>query len=510
LAFYSFKYAACSHFTAGMPHFFFGKKALGHRAPGLHAVGRAIFTSLCDVLYRHGKILPIILPLILKFKTIMSVNIRSGQLPLLLFFLFAKILSAQPVQLDLKEAIQRTTANNFQVKIANYELAAALEDLDKMKSIFLPQVTVSATGMATNTPLNAFGTKLQQGAITQADFNPDDLNGPASIGNLNTQIMVQQPILNLDAMAMKKAVAAKSDAYNYQAVRTNYVLQNHVVKAYLQLQLMYEMMGVLQQAKNTAEANLKLANDNLEAGYIQRADVLSVEVRINEIATQLFQVENNIQHISDQLSFLMGTEPGQIYTPAEALEYRDESAILSENMPANRSDILAMQSQVAAHENMLDAADKTRLPRLNAFGSYDLNNSLDFGDSQHGYMIGLQAAWTIFNGNKNKSDMRKSQIEVDKSRTQMAQVIAQNTLEIAAAKRKMTEAQQKLKLTETAIQQSKEVLRIKTDRFAEGLERTTDILMAETTVSQKEMEYAQAVFEYKIAYADLLLLLEKN
>lgn len=440
----------------------------------------------------------------------MLVKIRVGHIVLLFVLLITKTGVAQQVSLDLNDAIQRTAINNTQVMIANYELAASLEDLDKMRSIYLPQITATATGLATNTPLNAFGTKLQQGAITQADFNPDDLNGPASITNLNTQIMVQQPIINIDALAMKKAVAAKAKAYNYQAVHTKNVLKNQVVKAYLQLQLMYEMLDVLQQAKNTANANLKLATDNQEAGYAQQADVLSVEVRINEIETQTFQVETNIQNISDQLSFLMSVEPGPTYKPSEQLQFTDESSVLGNSMPMNRSDILAMQSQITAYENMLEAADNARLPRLNAFGSYELNNSLDFGDSQHGYIVGLQAAWTIFSGNRNKSDMRKAQIELDKSRTQLTQMVSQDKLEYAVAKRKMLEAQQKLKLTDIAIQQSREVLRVKTDRFAAGLEKTTDILMAETTVSQKEMEHAQAVFEYKSAYADMLLLLEKD
>ena len=443
----------------------------------------------------------------------MPLKILEGAIFTLIFLLSANVINAQDSQaisLSLEDALKRTETNNQQIKVTDYELAAALEDVEKMKSIYLPQITASATGMATNTPLNAFGTKLQQGAITQADFNPDDLNEPGSITNLNTQILVQQPILNKDATAMKKAMMAKSTAYNYQTIRTKQVLKKQVKQAYLQLQFMYEMLEVLNKAKATTEANLKLANDNLEAGYIQRADVLSVEVRINEIETQIFQTDNNIQNISDQLSFLMDNDLGQKYKPENNLEFVDESAALANEIPATRSDIKAMESQVEANQFMLEAAEKASVPRLNAFGSYDLNNSLDFDDSQHGYMLGLQASWIIFNGNKNKSAARKAKIELDKSRMQLAQLVSQKQLEYEMAKRKMTEAQQKMKLAEIAIQQSKESLRIKTDRFTQGLERTTDLLMAETTLSQKELQYVEAVFQYQMAYAELLLMLEKN
>lgn len=443
----------------------------------------------------------------------MQHKIMQGVLAVLFISIFIKISTAQNnngTPLNLEDALERTVANNQQIKIAGFEHAAALEDVEKMKSIYLPQIEAIATGSATNTPLNAFGTKLQQGAISQADFNPADLNEPSSISNLNTQLMVKQPIINMDAAAMRKAVFSKSEAYQYQAARTEKVLRHHVVQAYLQLQLTYKMLDVLNQAKATTEANLKLANDNMEAGYIQRADVLAVQVRLNEIETQIFQTENNIQSISDQLSFLMGSGYGEKFFPDDKLEYIDESAILMSELQMTRSDIMAMERQVDAHQFMLEAAEKKNYPRVNAFGSYELNNSFDFDDSQHGYLVGLQASWLLFNGNKNKSDVRKAKIELEKSRMQLAQFISQNQMEFEMAKRKMTDAQMKIGLAEKSIEQSKESLRIKTDRFAEGLERTTDVLIAETTVAQKEMEYAEAVFQYKLAYAELLLMLEQN
>ena len=438
----------------------------------------------------------------------MQTKFNQGLSITFLFILSMIKINAQTT-IGLEDALSRMESNNLQIKISNYNLDGAREDVEQMKSIYLPQISLSATGMATNTPLNAFGTKLQQGAIMQSDFIPDDLNAPSSITNLNTQLMVRQPIFNTDARAMKKAMDAKSKSYGHQLMRTKEVLKNQVVQAYLNLQLMYEMHEVLQNAKNTSEANLKLANDNYEAGYLQYSDVLMVKVHVNEIENQLFQVTQNIANISDQLSFLMGSEDGVIYKPDDELAFSDESAILSKEITLNRSDFKAVEGQVEAQQYMLDAAEKAGVPRLNAFASYDLNNSLDFAEAQHGYMVGVQASWDIFNGNRNKSAARKAKVELDKSRTQLDQMIAQSQLEFETTKRLMLEARQKMSLAETAIEQSKESLRIKTDRFAEGLEKTTDILVAETTLSQKEMEYVNAVYQYQNALATLRLLLEQ-
>jgi outer membrane protein TolC len=49
-------------------------------------------------------------------------------------------------------------------------------------------------------------------------------------------------------------------------------------------------------------------------------------------------------------------------------------------------------------------------------------------------------------------------------------------------------------------------LRIRTNRFEQGLEKTSDLLMAETQFAQKQLEYYQTIFEYNYAQAYLQFL----
>ena len=77
--------------------------------------------------------------------------------------------------------------------------------------------------------------------------------------------------------------------------------------------------------------------------------------------------------------------------------------------------------------------------------------------------------------------------------------MSQSQLELNKAKRMFLDAENRLNLTALALEQSKESLRIRTNRFTEGLEKTTDLLMAETQYAQKQLEYYQTVFEYNYA-----------
>jgi len=62
--------------------------------------------------------------------------------------------------------------------------------------------------------------------------------------------------------------------------------------------------------------------------------------------------------------------------------------------------------------------------------------------------------------------------------------------------RQLDDAERKAKTNLLAFEQSSEVFKIRKNRFLQGLEKTSDILMAETQMYQKELEYLQSVFEF--------------
>jgi outer membrane protein TolC len=73
-------------------------------------------------------------------------------------------------------------------------------------------------------------------------------------------------------------------------------------------------------------------------------------------------------------------------------------------------------------------------------------------------------------------------------------------LELNKASRQIEDAQSKVNFTKQAWEQSKEAYRIRKNRYDQGLEKSADLLSAETLMSQKELEYQQAVFEYNVAW----------
>lgn len=429
------------------------------------------------------------------------------RITLLLLFLIGFSLEAQElVPISKEDVLMKVLEENTTLKISDEDYIQARADFRQTNAVFLPNITASHTGMATTNPLMAFGSKLNQEILTQADFNPALLNDPSQIENFATKFEIQQPVINMDGFYQRKAAKTKMEAVALQKQRTHEYLEIEVQKAYMQLQLAYKGVTVLEKALEAANANKKLADNSFKQGYLQQADVLSVKVRVTEIKNQLQTAKSNVENASNYLSFLMNDDGYVVYIPTDSLriaaESIDETVLVSEN----RSDIKAMQMASEAYNAMYKADKMSFLPRLNAFGAYEMYDDQLFQASANGYTFGALLSWDLFQGSKRFGKAQKSKSEFEKSKLELEQYVSQSNLELNKTKRMLKDAKNKLILSQLALQQSEESLRIRTNRYEEGLERTTDLLMTETQYVQKQLEYYQTIFEYNYTLAYLQFL----
>ena len=414
---------------------------------------------------------------------------------LIIFISSNLFLFAQEESISLENILDKIE-NNYSIKIAKQDYNAAKAEFNQSNSVLLPNISISHAGISTNNPLMAFGSKLNQEILTQADFNPDLLNNPDNIKNFTTKIEVLQPIFNADGIFMRKAAKAKMTAMEFKSSRTKDAIKLEVTKAYMQLQLAYKAVEVLQKAKETADANKRIAENNLKQGYLQKADVLAVEVYVTEVENQFLNAKSNVENASDYIQYLMGETSTSILKPTEDLIQELDLSVYNNELSNTRADIEAMKNSTTAYENMHQASKMSYLPSLNAFGSYELYDSKAFSGNANGYLVGAKLSWNLFEGFKRIGKTQKSKADFDKATLSFDQYKNQSQLEFNKAKRQLKDAENSLNLTSLAVEQSKEALRIRTNRFKQGLEKSSDLLISETQYLQKKLKYLQTVFNY--------------
>ncbi len=405
--------------------------------------------------------------------------------------------SQDTLSISKSELLQKVSEKNLQIKIAEKTYQSAKSDYQQSNALFLPNINVSHTGIVTTNPLMAFGSKLNQEILTASDFNPALLNDPVKTQNFATKFEIQQPLINIDGIYGRQAAKSKMEAYQLQTDRTKEYLELEVSKSYMQLQLAYRAVKVLEKANATGKANLKLVQNYFQQGLLQKTDLLNVQVRVNEITNQLQYAKSNIQNASDYLAFLLNEETkGKTYKPSEELETAISVETIAVSLSENRKDIQAMNKSTTAYQKMYMSSKMNFLPRLNAFGSYELYDKNFLGTSAKGYLVGAQLSWNVFDGYKSIGKMNKAKADFQKSEVETEQYKKQSQLELNKTNRQLIDAENKANLSQLAFEQAQEGYRIRQNRFTQGLEKTTDLLQSETQMIQKELEHLQAVFEY--------------
>lgn len=397
---------------------------------------------------------------------------------------------------DLNDWVQ----NNLQLKIDESEIASEKTDLLQFRASKLPHVRLSYSGINTNNPLMALGSKLNQAVVRPEDFNPDLLNDPKAIFNFETKLEVEQSLYNREVYWQRKATEVKIKALELKASRTKDFLEMEVNIAYMMLQFAYKSVEVLKQAQKTSIANKKVIDDYYANGLIQKSDVLYMETRLNEIESQLFSAKSNIQNISDYLLILGNQELGSvIFKPIDALVFDPTLDIFDDHLNTERADILSQTQALEAYDMMLKSSKAQFIPNLFAFGNFAFHDENPIGFGANGYLIGVAASWNLFDAKKSDSEQKKYLAEKTKAGVELENYKQHSQLELNMAKRNVLDAKKRVELSELAWEQTKVAYEIQKNRFQQGLEKAADLLSSESIMSQKELELHQAIYEHNAA-----------
>lgn len=409
-------------------------------------------------------------------------------------------------KLQLSEAIQLAEANNKTLKESGLNSSIASEKYKQSSAMFMPQVDLSYSALFTDNPLNAFGFNLQQGIVTAADFDPSKLNNPSLTKDFGSKIEVMQPLINPDLFYQRKAAKKGKEIAELQKMRTSEYVAFQVKQTYMELALAYDAKEVIGRALVTSAEGLKRAQSFYDEGLIQRTDLLDAQIFNSKLETDLSQATNSIQDISDRLSLVMGTETGIQYT----IDKVTETAEADFSYNDHRTDFVAMNKAIEAQTMMKQASKMNFLPKLNAFGSYQYNDSKFAQFDKGSYLVGIKLSWNIFNGMRDKRSINISNFEIQRLNSQLSQQKDEAKVELMKSTRALETLTKETVNNQLMVEQAREALRILQDRYSEGLVSTTDLLRSQTQLAQTELALTQSIFKKNVTKAYIELLTETN
>jgi outer membrane protein len=411
--------------------------------------------------------------------------------------------------LTLGEAVEAALMHNPQVTAARHEENAAVQKSIAARSGLLPQVYASETYNHTNSPLWAFGTKLNQGVIQSSDFNPDALNDPDPVDNFATALSLSWNLYDggrtwkgWDQARQGEKIAA------FALQRSQQQVMAQAAEAYIGLLLAVENHAVVAQALETAKAHLKLVQDRFRAGLAVKSDVLRAQVRIADLEQQRLMADSRIQVAQAMLHAAMGQpDGGRIVAVTPIDRYLPTEGALDQWIRQALDQRLELK-QVAAREAIaakeIARSRAGHYPTLALQGNYEVNSE-DFNESHDNYTVGAVLSINLYSGSRISAQTAAAKADLSKVKSMRRALELGVRVETQRAFYQAQSTWKSIAVARQAVDQAEEGLRIVSNRYSGGLLTIVDLLDAQTALQQAQTHHFKAMHDYRVARIELAL-----
>ena len=450
-------------------------------------------------------------------------RMRVGLLTSACLYALGGLTMAQAETLDFRQAVDVALKQNPDLMGVQAQMAQARAGIKQAEGAKMPKITVSAGVTRTNDALNAFGIKLSQRQATFNDFGanqflgpqslgvaPDNLNYPGAVNNFNTRIEAQLPLYTggklqgylQQARSMLMAAQAGDQAAKQQIIY-------HALQAYDGVYTARAFKGVAAKALQAAQSQVKTVDSLLKQGVVIKSDLLSAQVRQEDVKLQQDQAANMEAQAMDALHVVLGVPLNQPITLGPEVKVTmpegDPNAWVGQAMERNPQ-IQALQHQIAAANGKIEVARSDRYPQVGAMARFDTNDP-NVGFESRSYTVGAQLNWTIFDGGVTQNAVDQAVAQRMELQAKLQSEQNQLGMQVQDSYRKAVDAANQVKTRELAVQQAEEAARIVNKRYADGVGTLVEVQGAQAQLDKARADLIMARQQVNLQRAALRLAL---
>lgn len=402
-------------------------------------------------------------------------------------------LSAQ--EYTLQQLQQMAMENNRTLKNARLSVETAKEDRAKAYTNFFPQVSANAVGF------HGFEDLVQGSMPAGENEMPISLVKKGFVGS----VMAVQPLFQGGQIVNgNKLAALGQEVSQLQLQMTEKDTELQVARYYWQLISLQSNVATLDSVKVQLDEVHRLTKNYVDAGVITHNDLLRVELKQQEIASNRLELENGISIVKLLLAQMVGIGEGDyhIMSSVSFLSPSLPSIYLKNNEQAvlNREEYALSQKNEEAKSLNVKMERGKLLPSL-AIGVNGFYNTIDSHDKTNGMVFATLSVpisdWWGGSHAVKKAKLQRLQAENDRMEAQEKLAI-----DIQSAWNNLVEAHQQIDIAKTSVQSAKENLRMQRIFYAAGTTTMTDLLDAVTLYTQAQSQMVTACATYQIRVAE--------
>jgi outer membrane protein TolC len=274
-----------------------------------------------------------------------------------------------------------------------------------------------------------------------------------------------------------------------------------------------KLVDVALQTVTSISAQRDVSENFYKVGLSPLNDLLQSQVQLANARQTLTIAQNNLEISRTSFNTLLRrplNTPVLLIDQVEVEPFRLDLDECFAQAQRNRLELQVADLDVEIAEKQVRLTDKDYYPTINVVGQYfrtgddwRAHSGEGISDSA-GWNVSATATWDFFQWGRTGYGRKEKLARVAQSRYRKSQVTDSVNQEVKQAYLRTREAEQNIRTIETAVEQSKENLRITEEQYREQVATQTDVLVAQTLVTQTMTNYYNALYDYKIAKSVLL------
>ena len=429
------------------------------------------------------------------------------------FFLLAG--SSQTMASDvltLEESINVALERSLAVLSADEEIKAKEFEERSAKADFYPKLSTSYTytRLDSDTVNDAKTTTYAYNPITLTHV-PREIS-PLKRNNYQWNLTATQPLFTGWRLSMSRDLASLGvDTAKIQKVSTIQDLVFAVKAAYFAILKATKLETVAKQAVEQLKAQLEVSQAFYDEGIIAKNELLQTEVQMAQARQDLITATNRVELAKSLFNKLLRRKLDQEVNIKDILDYSPVRLRLDEALEKaelTRPEIKEVSLNVLSAEKTVKLTKSSYYPSVSFTGNYsrdtdDLFLSAVTGEDPDIWTLTLQADWTLWEWGKRRDEVAASSARVAKARYLLNEIKDNIQLEVKDAYLSLREAEKNIQVAKTAVVQAEENYRMNEERYKQQVATATDVLDAQTLLTQARTNYFNALSEHNIAWARL-------
>lgn len=345
-------------------------------------------------------------------------------------------------------------------------------------------------------------------------------------------VALNQLIYSGATFAALKGAKATKDASASRLERVGREIAGQVAALYYGAVLADASVEVLKKSVGRNRDTVAEVRSRFNEGVVPQFQLLSAEVELANVETQLVTANNDAEAAKDTLAFAIGLPVSAPLVLLDTLELSSSTSIalpemegLVEKAVSRRHDVQAARHQVRLNRALESLTFSRYLPELrlvaniNFVGTVPDNRTTEvavtetsifqFEDQERGFFdssfwgtnitAGVNLTWTLFEGFSRDARLRQDRLETKKARIQLERLEQDIEQQVAREQRNLASALERLSVQNKNVERAELNYNHAQLRIKEGVSSQLELREASDQLDQSQLNRLQAIHDYLVA-----------